>query len=253
MISCIWAAIGMAAAGPMQTPARSAPSQSGRPEVVQAQPERHSAITPARRDGGAYERFERMNERVSKGDVDLVFIGDSITQAWEGPGKDAWTRLVGDWKAVNLGISGDRTQHVLWRLDHGNVDGISPKVAVVMIGTNNSNGQDNSVEEIADGVRSVVAGLREKLPDAKILLLDIFPRGERPNEQRGKLCQVNQIIAKLHDGKHVHFMSIGDRFLNDDGSISPEVMPDYLHLSPKGYEIWADALRPRLVELMKPI
>ncbi|MHC4948546.1 MAG: GDSL-type esterase/lipase family protein [Planctomycetota bacterium] len=210
----------------------------------------HAAVTPAARTGPHHERFLALNERVQAGPVDLVFIGDSITQGWEGAGREVWHRHYGDRNAVNLGISGDRTQHVLWRLEHGNVDGIAPRAAIVMIGTNNSNGNDHPVREIAEGVAAVVAALRERLPETRILLLDIFPRGERPNPQRGKVLQVNQLLRKLDDGDHVRFLAIGHRFVEADGTISRDVMPDFLHLSPAGYEIWAEAIEAPLAELM---
>lgn len=214
------------------------------------QDKKHSAVTPAKRGGWWLERFEKMNERVKQGDVHLIFIGDSITQAWEDPGKAVWEEHYAGRKAVNLGISGDRTQHVLWRLDNGNIDGISPKLAVIMIGTNNSNGADNTAAEIADGIRAIVVRLRERLPAMKILLLDVFPRGEKPNPQRGKTLQVNQIARKLHDGEHVYYLAIGHHFINDDGAISKEIMPDFLHLTPKGYQIWADAIEDKLKALL---
>src|SRR2546428_11301842 len=141
----------------------------------------HSAVTPAPRDANWMKRHESFNERVKKGNVDLLLIGDSITQGWEGSGKNVWAKFYSPRNAVNLGIGGDRTQHVLWRLDHGNVDGISPKAAVLMIGTNNSNGKDNTAEQIADGIKAIVAMLREKTPKTKVLILAIFPRGEKPN------------------------------------------------------------------------
>lgn len=224
----------------------------GAPDVPtqQDQQPQHSAVQPAQRDGWAHERFLAMNERVGQGDIDLVFLGDSITQGWEGAGKAVWQGHYGKHMAVNLGVSGDRTQHVLWRLNNGNVDGIAPQVVVVMIGTNNSNGDDNTVAEIADGVRAIVGTLREKLPGAKILLLDIFPRGEVPNPQRGKICQVNQLLEKLHDGEHVYFLSIGHHFVDDEGRISTEIMPDHLHLSERGYRIWAEAIGPTLSKLL---
>ncbi len=218
--------------------------------IAARQQEKHSAVTPAKRGGWWLERFEKMNERVKQGDADLIFIGDSITQAWEGPGKTVWEKHYAGRKAVNLGISGDRTEHVLWRLDNGNIDGISPKLAVIMIGTNNSNGADNTAAEIADGIRAIVARLRERLPAMKILLLDVFPRGEKPNPQRGKILQVNQIARKLHDGKHVYYLAIGHHFISDDGTISKEIMPDFLHLTPKGYQIWASAIEDKLKELL---
>ena len=152
--------------------------------------------------------------------------------------------------AVNLGIGGDRTQHVLWRLDHGNLDGLKPKAAVVMIGTNNSNGEDNTVEQIAEGVQAIVKKLREKLPATKILLCSIFPRGENPNPQRGKILEVNQILQRLADGSNVIWIDFGYRYISDEGRISREIMPDYLHLTKAGYETWADALREPLAKLV---
>ena len=212
----------------------------------------HSAITPVDREQEWWQaRHKAMNERIAKGDVDLLFIGDSITQGWEGSGKAVWDEFYGSRNAVNLGIGGDRTQHVLWRLDDGNIDGVNPKAAVIMIGTNNSNGQDNTVAEIADGIRAIVAKLRGELPGVEILLLDIFPRGANTNPQRGKILQVNQIVRKLADGDgNVHYLAIGHHFVEDDGTISKAIMPDSLHLSPAGYQIWAQALEGKLRELL---
>ena len=208
----------------------------------------HSAVIAMPRQGGWMRRHESFNERVRQGGVDLIFVGDSITQGWEGRGRDVWAKYYGSRRAVNLGIGGDRTQHVLWRLDHGNVDGISPKAAVVMIGTNNSGGNGN---EIVDGVTAVVETLRAKLPETKILLLAIFPRGERFNERRGKILQVNQTIQKLDDGEFVFYLDFGHSFLEKDGSLSREIMPDFLHLSPKGYEIWASSIEAALAGLLE--
>ena len=205
----------------------------------------HSAIDPAPRpDQGWKDRQALLNKRAAEtgGKCDLVFIGDSITQGWEGDGKQVWADRYAKYNAVNLGIGGDRTQHVLWRLDNGNLEGLSPKAAVVMIGTNNSNGEDNTVEQIAGGVRAIVQKLRAKLPNTKILLVAIFPRGENPNPQRGKILQVNQIIRKLADGENVFWVDFGQKFVTEEGQIPREIMPDYLHLSPKGYEIWAESL-----------
>ncbi len=209
----------------------------------------HSAVTPVPREGSWLERHKTFNARVKEGNVDLIFIGDSITHGWEGEGKDVWARYYGHRSAVNLGIGGDRTQHVLWRLDNGNVDGIRPKVAVIMIGTNNS-GKRNTAAEIVDGITAVVKKLREKLPRTKILLLDIFPRGEQFNEVRGQILQVNQALRRLVDGAFVHFLPIGHNFVSADGSLAKEIMPDFLHLSGKGYEIWAESIEPTLAALL---
>jgi beta-glucosidase len=251
---------------------------------AQRQPDsKNTAVIPAPREGGWMKRHESFNERAKQGDVDLVFIGDSITQGWEGAGKEAWKKHYGNRKAMNLGIGGDRTQHVLWRLDNGNIDGIKPKLAVVMIGTNNSNGNDYTADQIADGVTAIVNKLRDKLPETKILLLAVFPRGamtdaqiekkvkqnakkskkeveltkeaiadarESTMKQRQKLAAVNQTISKLADNKSVYYLDIGSKFLQSDDSLPDEVMPDYLHLSPKGYEIWAEAIEPKVSELL---
>ncbi len=215
-----------------------------------ANAQEHSAVRPAARKGHAHERHLALNERVARGGVDLIFVGDSITQGWEGRGAPVWEEFYGDRNAVNLGVGGDRTQHVLWRLQNGNVDGIDPKVAVVMIGTNNSNGQDNTATEIAEGVTAVVRSLRSKLPGCRVLLLDVFPRGAVPGRQRGKLLQVNQMLQRLHDGDGVHVLSIGHELIEDDGSITKAIMPDALHLSAAGYRRWAEAIEPTLARLL---
>lgn len=219
--------------------AADAPVATSRPSTIDPQP---------RPDKWWQDRHAAMNERVSKGDVDLIFIGDSITQGWEGPGRAVWEKYYTKRNAVNLGIGGDRTEHVLWRLDHGNIEGIKPKAAVIMIGTNNS--KNDSVQDIALGVTTIVKTLRERLPDTKILVCAIFPRGQAPNDQRGKILQINQIINKLHDGKNVWFADFGYKFIESDGTLAKEVMPDYLHLSTKAYETWAQAIEPKLAKMM---
>jgi beta-glucosidase len=179
----------------------------------------------------------------------LIFIGDSITHSWEKNGKEVWSQYYGNRNAVNLGIGGDRTQHVLWRLANGNIQNISPKVAVLMIGTNNHPPR-STAEEITDGIISICKVLREKLPNTKILLLAIFPRGQQPNEMREELARASIMASVIADNKNIYYLDIGDKFLEPDGTISKEIMPDFLHLSPKGYQIWAEAIEPELVKLM---
>ncbi len=210
----------------------------------------NAAIKPTPKDANWVKRHEGFNERIKKGDVDLLFIGDSITDAWSGPGNEAWAKHWAPRKAVNLGIGGDRTQHVLWRLENGNVDGIKPKLAVLMIGTNNSNGNDHTGEEIGAGIKAIVAKLREKLPETKVLVLAVFPRGEKPNPQREKNAKASEIAAGAADNKMVYFMDIGPKFMEADGTIKREIMPDVLHLSSKAYDIWAEAIEPKVAELM---
>lgn len=213
----------------------------------------HSAVKPApRTDQGWKDRAKLLEERLRQTpDTQLLFIGDSITHGWEGDaGKEVWAKFFAPHKAVNLGIGGDRTQHVLWRLENAPLQGLQPKVAVLMIGTNNSNGEDNTPGQIVDGVTAIVQKLRERLPETKVLLLAIFPRGENFNPQRGKITQINQVLQKLDDGKNVFFLDIGHRFLNPDGLLPAEMMPDYLHLSARGYQIWAEAIEPKLSQLL---
>jgi lysophospholipase L1-like esterase len=192
------------------------------------------------------ELHKKYVERAKQGNVDLVFLGDSITQGWNN--NEVWQRYYGARNAANFGIGGDRTQHVLWRIQNGEFEGISPKLIVLMIGTNNS-GSD-SPDEIAQGVTAIVKELQEKLPQTKILLLGVFPRGEKPGAIRERLASVNHQISKLDDGSHVKYLDIGKSFLNEDGTISKDVMPDYLHLSLKGYRIWADAIEPTIWSML---
>lgn len=207
--------------------------------------------TPADRpDDWWQRRQQKINDRANQGDVELIFIGDSITQGWEGdPGKAVWEKFYGSRKAMNAGIGGDRTQHVLWRLDNGNVEGIQPKLAVVMIGTNNS-GTDTS-DDIAAGITTIVQRLRKKLPSAKVLLLGIFPRGPNADDAKRQVnVAANKIIESLDDGKSVFYLDISEKFLSDDGKLDAEIMPDLLHLSKRGYEIWAESIEPKVAELL---
>ncbi len=205
-----------------------------------------STIVPVPREGRWMELHKKFLERTKQGSVDLLFLGDSITQGWHD--NKIWQRHYGPRNAANYGIGGDQTQHVLWRIQNGEIDGISPKLIVLMIGTNNAG--KNTAEEIAAGIKAIVKHLRDKLPESKILLLGVFPRGEKPNPTREKLDQVNESISKLDDGSHIRYLNIGKSFLQTDGSISKDVMPDFLHLTAKGYQIWADAIEPSVWELL---
>jgi lysophospholipase L1-like esterase len=190
--------------------------------------------------------------------VDLLFVGDSITQGWHATGTATWERFYVPRNVLNLGIGGDRTQHVLWRLDHQEVDGLKPKVVVLMIGTNNIGRNTN--EEVVAGVKAVVERLRAKLPQSKILLLGVFPRGQREQGARTaeteaaldpRPAAVNASIAKLDNGKSIKYLDISKVFINENGRLSRSVTPDFLHLSRAGYRAWADAMEPTLRELME--
>ncbi len=209
----------------------------------------NTAVVPAPGNGTSWtERHEAMNARVRLGNVDLLFIGDSIVQNWEGQGKDVWSEYYGDRNAVNLGISGDRTQHVLWRLQNGNIDAIHPKLAIVMIGQNN--GPHNTGEEIGAGVTAIVETLRSKLPDTKVLLLAIFPRHENPDAERDTLATANGIAAKLADGNSVFYLDVNYLWVRPDGTIPKDLMPDFEHPNAQGHRLWAEAIEPKVAELL---
>lgn len=209
----------------------------------------NSAIVPVPGDSEKWrQRHEAINARVKEGHVDLVYIGDSIVGNWQWEGKPVWDHYYAKRNGANLGISGDRTQHVLWRLQHGNIDGISPKLAIVMIGQNN--GPFNTGEEIGAGVTAIVQTLREKLPDTKVLVLAIFPRREKPTEERAVLAKANEIASKLADDKHVFYMDVNYLFLRPDGSIPASLMPDFEHPNEEGHRIWAAAIEAKVAELM---
>ncbi|HYG22653.1 MAG TPA: platelet-activating factor acetylhydrolase IB subunit [Verrucomicrobiae bacterium] len=214
----------------------------------------NTAIVPVQRpDQGARARTTVVLQRAkdNQGACDIVFIGDSITHGWENAGRNVWNKYYGSRKCLNFGVGGDRTQHVLWRFENGQLDGVKPKAAVLMIGTNNSNREDNTEGEILEGVQTIVKQMRDRMPDTKILVLGIFPRGEKFTPQRGKILQVNQALARVADDKNVFYLDFGSELVQDDGSISRDVMPDFLHLSERGYEIWAQAIEPKLAELVK--
>lgn len=221
-----------------------------------AQDKPNTAIKPEPRPGAWVKQHEKFLERTKEGDVDLLFLGDSITAGWNN--NAVWKRHYGPRKAANFGIGGDRTQHILWRLENGEGDGLKPKVVVLMIGTNNV--ASNTDGEIVAGITACVEKIRAKFPEAKVLLLGVFPRAEdMPKARKDKvesaaaeprIAKINEQIAKLDDGKTVHYLDIGDRFLDSKGQVPRDVMPDYLHLSLKGYEIWADAIEPKLWSLL---
>jgi lysophospholipase L1-like esterase len=200
---------------------------------------------------GWMKRHEGFVEIAKKGGVDVVFLGDSITDGWRNKaGLEVWKKHFDELKPANFGIGGDRTQHVLWRIQNGELDGIKPKAAVLMIGTNNLS--SNTDEEIALGIKAIVMELNKSHPETKVLLLGVFPRGEKPTDKnRDRIKTINKTIAALDDGKKVKFLDFGDKFLETDGSLSKEIMPDFLHLSSKGYQIWADNIDKPLKELAK--
>lgn len=229
-----------------------------------AETAKNLATDPKPREGGWMKRHESFNEISKKGEAQLVFLGDSITQGWEGNGKEAWAKTWAPLKAANFGIGGDRTEHVIWRLQHGNFDGIKPKLVVLMIGTNNTGHQGRPQQELggaiyncdaaqtAEGVKMILDILGKKLPETKVLLLGIFPRGATKDAaMRKQNVATNNIISGLADGKRVSYLDIGNTFLQPDGTLPKEIMPDLLHLNAKGYEMWTAAIAGKVKELMQ--
>ena len=203
-------------------------------------------------------RHEGFVEIAKKGDIDLLLEGDSITDWWvQGDANKAmFDKYFGGIKSANFAIAGDTTQGVLWGLKNGEGQGFQPKAIMLMIGTNNTGGTNNAgtstAAEIAEGVGAVVLELRTDFPQAKILLLAIFPRGVPGDSVRDKIAEINRIIAKLDDQQHVFYMDIGAKFLDEKGSFLPDAFrPDNLHPAAKGYDIWGAAVKDKLTGLMK--
>lgn len=191
-------------------------------------------------------------ETASKGDIDLLLEGDSITDWWvQGDANKAmFDKYFGSYKTANFAIAGDTTQGVLWGLKNGEGQGFQPKAVMLMIGTNNSG--TFTAPEIAEGVGAVVLEMRKDFPNAKILLLGIFPRSTPGDPVRDKIAEVNKIISKLDDQRYVFYMDIGSQFLDDKGYFLPDSFRgDNLHPQAKGYDIWGAAVKDKLAELMK--
>lgn len=183
------------------------------------------------------------------GNVDLLFVGDSITEGWN---QEVWKKSFGAWKTANFGIGGDHTGNVLWRLDNGHAEKLHPKLVVLTIGVNNFFHCNAKPDDVFDGVRAVVGKLRALYPDAKILLNGVLPYAQSAQSpKRAEIVELNRKISTLGDGKKVVYKDYGARFLLADGDMSPEVMADFLHPTPKGYQIWSDAMLPDIEKLMK--
>ena len=221
-----------------------------------ARPAPPSSLVPApRSDQWAIEREAELLRRAREAaPANIVFVGDSITQSWEGPGKDAWNAHIAPLGALNLGNSGDRTENVLWRLSQAPLTRLEPKHVVLLIGTNNLGHGTSNAEETLAGIKAVAQLLVAQCPKATVHIVETFPRGERFNAMRGDICQINQALRAWVAGENARqakagagsgslaIHAIGDAFMSDDGTISKELMPDFLHLTPKAYEMWAEAI-----------
>ena len=206
--------------------------------------------------------FRKMHDsflaRGKSGPIGLLFIGDSITAGWT-KATDVWKEHYEKYQPANFGIGGDQTQHVIWRIENGELDGLKPKVVVLMLGTNNTGAHNAS--EIAAADKKIVQLIRAKIPEAKVLVLAVFPRGPRKDKEgtivddgmsRMEIIRgVNAQLAKLDDGKNVRFLDINAKFLDASGKIPDSIMPDQLHPNAAGYKIWAEAMQPTLEAMMK--
>lgn len=216
-----------------------------------------SAAIPKAGNTRFFQLHESFLARGKSGPIGVLFLGDSITEGWA-KAPHIWEHYFGSYQPANFGISGDQTQHVIWRIENGELEGLNPKVVVLMIGTNNS-GQHTG-EQIAAANKKIVGLIRAKLPATKVLVLAIFPRGPRktrdgtpePWEKRmAAITAANLEIARLDDGQMVRFLDINARFLAQDGTIPHPIMPDQLHPNAAGYQLWAEAIQAPLAELMK--
>lgn len=216
-----------------------------------------SAIEPAPQAGAAWmRRHEGFVAEAARGGIDVLFLGDSITDFWRDParGRAIWDREYALLKAANFGISGDRTQHLLWRIENGELIGISPGVIVLMIGTNNLGLESdlvtprNTVAEAVEGVRKVLQALQSRLPDARILLLGVLPRADPKGPPAREIDELNEALSQMTtDSVTYHYF--GARFLRADGSVVPALMPDLLHPNAQGYEVFAESIREPLRRL----
>jgi beta-glucosidase len=218
---------------PAPVPLPRTPDQAATPTPVSRNPTRHAECL----------------YRIKEGDIGLLFLGDSITDFWPRRGEYSWLKFA-PYNPADFGISGERTDDVLWRITNGELDGIHPKVVVLMIGTNNATAGDQS-EWTAAGIEKIVATIRVKLPESKILLLGIFPRDPKANARRTINANVNAIISKLDNGSSIRYLDIGNVFLDTNGDIPPDIMPDKLHPAAAGYDRWYAAMLPLLTEMMK--
>lgn len=187
------------------------------------------------------------NEKQSRllGDkIRLIFEGDSITHNWSSRGKDVWKERYEPLGAFNFGVGGDKTENILWRIQRGQLDGLHPKLVVLTIGTNNLNGK-KTPEQVAEGIAAIIKKYQEHCPGVVILLQGVFPRGHDPADPlRSEIKDLNALISRFADGNKVLYIDFGEKFLEPDGSISPQMMHDYLHPESKGYQIWADSIAP---------
>jgi len=199
-------------------------------------------------------RYDDKTAYLKHHQVNLLFVGDSITHFWDaGKNQASWIKYYDNRNAYDIGISGARTETILWMLDQGMLSHISPKLVVLLIGTNNIDprhfSRADSARETASGIDVIVSEIGHQLPNSKILLLGIFHRGDQP-KLNSKIDQINERIAREADGKHVFFLNIDNVFLNADSTVNQDLMYDLIHPTPQGYEVWAKAMEPAISNLL---
>ncbi len=215
----------------------------------------HAAYAPWNDNGRI--AHQQLVEKARSGKIDLYFLGDSITRRWGATDYPQflahWNQNFRGWNAANFGWGGDSTHHILWRLQNGEFEGLKPKVVVLLAGTNNigKGEKPERAAQAAEGVEAIVAHIRAHAPDATIIVTAIFPRNDSP-ASNALIAETNARIAKLADGERIRFLNINDRLADENGELREGVTVDKLHLSLKGYEIWARALEPHLTELLGP-
>ena len=198
------------------------------------------------------ERHEQKLELAKTAKADLLFIGDSITQGWEKRVPKLWEETYEQENAFNIGFSGDRTEHVLWRLDNGAMDNMQPKVAVIMIGTNNTGHVMQKAEETAAGIKAILERVHKISPNTEILLLAVFPRGrESDDPKRLRNIEINEIIKDYAANEKVTYLDFSAKFIDKDGTLPKSIMPDALHINKNGYKIWIEEMKPTLRKLLR--
>jgi lysophospholipase L1-like esterase len=195
-------------------------------------------------------RHDNFLEIARTGNIGLLFVGDSITDWWARSAETIWDEHFGDLNPANFGIAGDTTQGVLWRMQNGELDGFQARLIVHMLGTNNINRNENA--DIVAGNAAIIEEYRTRQPQAKVLVLGVFPRGEEAgNPFRAAIAEINAGLEDLADNEEIFYMDLADAFLSADGTLSPDIFPDGLHPNEAGYQIWADAMTSRVRELME--
>lgn len=208
------------------------------------------AATPVPREDEGWMDIHASHVRQARtSSASVVFLGDSITEGWAADGLEAWERHFAPLGAMNFGIGGDRTQHVLWRIQNGGLGTLTPSTFMLMIGTNNI--YEDTATDIAQGIKEIVSTLLEKFPSARILLLGIFPRNDSA-AITGKINDTNRIISTLDNKASITYMDISRIFVGLDGRVPLSLMPDGLHLSSRGYDLWANAVDATLRNLLEP-